>query len=239
MTSVKTIVTLRDGTSSRIHILGRGVNSQTAPTIFVVDDDISVRESLELLIRTAGWRAETFRSANEFLARPRTVAPCCLILDVILPDLSGLELQRQIAFERKEMPIIFLSSRRDFETTVEAVKAGALDFLTKPFHAESVLNATRKAIKRSESVLGRESELHQLRAGYGSLTPREREVLTLVVTGLPNKLVGGKLGISEITVKAHRGNVMRKMNAASFAQLVNMASRLRVARSLTPSAIPA
>ena len=239
MTSVKTIVTLREDASSRIHVLGREMNSQTAPTIFVVDNDISVRESLELLIRTAGWRAETFGSANEFLARPRTAVPCCLILDVVLPDMSGLEFQRQIASERKEMPIIFLSSCRDFETTVKAMKAGALDFLTKLINAEAVLNGMREAIKRSETVLGRESELHQLRSGYGSLTPREREVMALVVSGLPNKQVGGELGISEITVKMHRGNVMRKMNAISFAQLVNMGSRLRVARPLRPSAVSA
>jgi FixJ family two-component response regulator len=215
------------------------LNSQTAPTVFVVDRDISARESIELLIRTAGWQAETFGSANEFLAHPRTPVPCCLILDAILPDLSGLELQRQIASERKEMPIIFLSGHRDFETTVKAMKAGALDFLTKPINAESVLSATREAIKRSKSVLEREHELHQLRSGYGSLTPREREVMTLLASGLPNKQVGGELGISEITVKMHRGNVMRKMKADSFAHLVNMASRLRVARSLRLSTVPA
>jgi len=239
MASVKTIVTPREDASTRIHLFGRDCNSQTTPTIFVVDNDMSVRGSLELLIRAAGWRAETFGSANEFLAHPRTGGPCCLILDVALLDLSGLELQRQIASERKEMPIVFLSSCCDFETTVKAMKAGALDFLTKPMNVESILNATREAIRRSESVIRRETELHELRAGYGSLTPREREVMTLIVSGLPNKLVGGELGISEITVKMHRGKVMRKMNAGSFAQLVNMASRLRVARSLWLSAVSA
>jgi FixJ family two-component response regulator len=226
-----------------MHVLDCDLSSQTAshtaPTVFVVDDDMSVRESLELLIRTAGWQAETFGSANEFLARPRTAVCCCLILDVNLPDISGLELQRQIASERKEMPIIFLSNHRDFETTIKAMKAGALDFLIKPIKDESLLSAITEAVKRSETVLGRESELHQLRSGYGSLTPREREVMALVASGLPNKLVGGELGISEITVKMHRGNIMRKMNAGSFAQLVNMASRLRVARSLRPIAVSA
>jgi FixJ family two-component response regulator len=239
MTSAQTILTLRDRGSSLIHLLGRDLQAQTTTTVFVVDGEISVRQSLELLIRTAGWQVETFGSASEFLARTRTVAPCCLILDVILPDLSGLELQRQIASERKEMPIIFLSSCRDFETTVKVMKAGALDFLAKPVNAESILNATREAIKRSESVLGRENELHQLRSGYGSLTPREREVMTLVVSGLPNKVVGGELGISEITVKMHRGSVMRKMNADSFAHLVNMALRLRLVKPMRPIAVPA
>ena len=239
MASLKTIVTPREDASTRIHLFDRDCNSQTTPTIFVVDNDVSVRSSLELLICAAGWRAETFGSANEFLARPRTAGPCCLILDVVLLDLSGLELQRQIASERKEMPIIFLSSCCDFETTVKAMKAGALDFLTKTMNVVSILNATREAIGRSESLIRRETELHQIRSSYGSLTPREREVMTLVVSGLPNKLVGGELGISEITVKMHRGNLMRKMNAGSFAQLVNMASRLRVTRLLRPSAVSA
>ena len=211
--------------------------SQTStPIVFVVDPDPSVRESLELLVRAAGWRAETFATAREFLARPRSVVPSCLILDVTLPDLNGLELQERIASERTDMPIIFLTGSADIAMTVRAMKRGALEFLTKPFDAEALLIGIQQAIKRSEAALGRENQLHSLRTGYGSLTQREREVMTLVVSGLPNKQVGGELGISEITVKAHRGNVMRKMQANSLANLVNMASRLRVTRSTATSA---
>jgi FixJ family two-component response regulator len=209
------------------------------PIVFVVDADASTREFLECLIRNAGWQAESFASPKDFLARPRSAVPSCLVVDVTLPSLAGLVLQRQIASERFPMPIIFLSGHCDIETTVRAMKCGALDFLTKPIHDDSLLSAIRDGIKRSETVLGRENELQQLRSIYGSLTPREREVMTLVASGLPNKLVGGELGISEITVKMHRGNVMRKMNAGSFAHLVNMASRLRVARPLTAHVISA
>lgn len=208
----------------------------SAPIVFVVNHDESVRQSLELLVRTAGWQAEAFGSAQEFLVRPRSLGPSCLILDVTLPDLSGLELQERMAAERSDMPIIFLAAHADIRMTVQAMKRGALEFLTKPFDLEALLNAIRYAIKRSEVALGRENELHTLRAGYRSLTPREREVMTLVVSGLLNKQVGGELGISEITVKAHRGNVMRKMKADSFADLVNMASKLRVSRALVTSA---
>ena len=200
------------------------------PIVFVVDSDASVRESLELLVCAAGWRAETFASAREFLARPRSVVPSCLILDLTLPDLNGLELQERIATERTDMPIIFLTGLADVAMTVRAMKRGALEFLTKPFDAEVLVIAIQQAIRRSEIALGRENQLHALRTVYGSLTQREREVMTLVVSGLPNKLVGGELGISEITVKAHRGSVMRKMKADSFANLVNMAARLRVTR---------
>jgi len=207
----------------------------STPIVFVVDSDPSVRESLELLVRAAGWRAETFASAQEFLARPRSVVPSCLIMDVTLPDLNGLELQERIASERVDMPIIFLTSSADIAMTVRAMKRGALEFLTKPFDAEALLIVIQQAIKRSEAALGRESQLNALRTWYGSLTQREREVMTLVVSGLPNKQVGGELGISEITVKAHRGNVMRKMKANSFANLVNMAARLRVTRSTAAS----
>jgi FixJ family two-component response regulator len=203
----------------------------STPIVFVVDSDPSVRESLELLVRAAGWRAETFASAQEFLARPRSDVPSCLILDVTLPDLNGLELQERIAAERKDMPIIFLTSIADIAMTVRAMKRGALEFLTKPFDAEALLIGIQHAIKRSEAALGRENQLHALRRGYGLLTQREREVMKLVVSGLPNKQVGGELGISEITVKAHRGSVMRKMKAESFANLINMAVRLRVTRS--------
>src|ERR1700728_1506539 len=205
------------------------------PIVFVVDSDASVRESLELLICAAGWRAETFASAQQFLIRPRSVVPSCLILDVTLPDLNGLELQERVASERPDMPIIFLTGIADVAMTVRAMKRGALEFLTKPFDAEALLIGIQQAIKRSEAALGRENQLHALRTDYGSLTQREREVMTLVVSGLLNKQVGGELGISEITVKAHRGNVMRKMKANSFANLINMAARLRVTRSTATS----
>lgn len=199
-----------------------------APIVFVVDADISTRKSLERMIRNSGWQAETFASQQDFLASPRSAVPSCLVVDAALPSCDGLALQRQIASDRFPVPIIFLSGSCDIEMTVRAMKGGALDFLIKPINEESLLSAIRVAIKRSEIILGRETELHQLRAGYGSLTPREREVMTLVVSGLPNKRVGGELGISEITVKFHRGNLMRKMKADSFAELMNMATRLRI-----------
>lgn len=193
--------------------------------VFVVDDDVSVRESLELLIRTAGWQPETFASAREFLSRPRPTVPCCLVLDVTLPGLSGLELQERLA-ERTDMPIIFITGHGDVPMTVQAMKAGAVEFLTKPFSDTVLLDAIRGAIERSRAVLREESDMQMLRRCYSSLTPREREVMTLVVSGLLNKQVAGELGISEITVKAHRGQMMRKMKAASLPALVTMAARL-------------
>ena len=198
------------------------------PTVFVVDDDISVRESLELLIAHAGWQPETFASAREFLLRPRATGPCCLVLDVSLPGLNGLELQQQLA-ERTDMPIIFITGYGDVPMTVRAMKAGAVEFLTKPFKEDVLLAAIRGAIERSRVAQQQESEMHVLRNCYGSLTPREREVMALVVSGLLNKQVGGELGISEITVKAHRGQLMRKMKAGSLPDLVTMAARLGVA----------
>jgi FixJ family two-component response regulator len=193
--------------------------------VFVVDDDISVRESLELLIKAAGWRPETFVSARDFLSRPRATVPCCLVLDVTLPGLNGLELQQQLA-RRTEMPIIFITGYGDVPTTVRAMKAGAVEFLTKPFKDDVLLDAIHQALERSRVALREESQMQLLRTCYASLTPREREVMALVVSGLLNKQVGGELGISEITVKAHRGQLMRKMKADSLAELVTMAARL-------------
>ena len=193
--------------------------------VFVVDDDVSVRESLELLIRTAGWRPETFSSAQDFLSRPTPTVPSCLVLDVTLPGLSGLELQRQLV-DRADMPIIFITGHGDVPMSVQAMKAGAVEFLTKPFKDGVLLDAISGAIERSRVALRQDSEMRVLREGYASLTPREREVMALVVSGLLNKQVGGELGISEITVKAHRGQVMRKMKADSLPNLVGMAARL-------------
>ncbi len=210
--------------------------SQTSPIVFVVDDDVSVRESLELLIHEEGWQAETFVSAQDFLGHPRVAVPSCLILDFHLPGLNGLELQKRTAAERPEMPIIFITGYGDIPMTVQAMKAGAVEFLTKPFGDDVLLNAIRNALERSKAVLAREGELQALKARYAQLTSREREVMALVVIGLPNKQVGGELGISEITVKAHRGSLMRKMKADSFAELVKMASRLRIARPATTDA---
>ena len=193
--------------------------------VFVVDDDVSVRESLELLIRTAGWEPETFASAPEFLSRPRATVPCCLVLDVTLPGLDGLELQQQLA-DRTEMPIIFITGHVDVPKTVQAMKAGAVEFLTKPFKVDVLLAAIHGAIERSRAALRLDAEMRALRHSYQSLTSREREVMALVVSGLLNKQVGSELGISEITVKAHRGQVMRKMKADSLPDLVTMAARL-------------
>lgn len=198
------------------------------PIVFVVDDDISVRESLQLLIQCEGWHPETFASAQDFIDRPRSLVPSCLVLDVSLPGLNGLDLQKRVAVDRPDMPIIFITGYGDVPTTVQAMKAGAVEFLTKPFSDDALLNAIRQAIDRSRIALGYEAEMQALRECYASLTHRERQVMELVVSGLLNKQVGGELGISEITVKAHRGKVMQKMKADSLAQLVNMAARLRL-----------
>ena len=202
--------------------------SQATPVVFVVDDDISIRESLELLIRCAGWQPQLFASAQEFLALPRVVAPSCLVLDVSLPGLNGLDLQKRVADDRPDMPIIFITGHGDVPMTVRAMKAGAVEFLTKPFSDDTLLNAIRNALTRSRNMLGREAEVQALRSSYTSLTSREREVMSLVVSGLLNKQVGDELGISEITVKAHRGRLMRKMNAESLPHLVKMAAKLRL-----------
>jgi len=203
--------------------------SDATPIVFVVDDDASVRESLKLLIDSAGWKPETFASAQEFLSCPRALAPSCLVLDVTLPGLNGLELQKRVAADRIDMPIIFISGYGDVPMTVQAMKAGAVEFLTKPLVGDVLLSAIQHAIERSQAALGHESEMRVLRDCHASLSRREREVMALVVSGRLNKQVGGELGISEITVKAHRGKVMRKMKASSLANLVNMAARLHLA----------
>jgi FixJ family two-component response regulator len=208
--------------------------SQQQPIVFVVDDDISVRESLELLIKFAGWQPETFASAAGFLARPRTTTPTCLVLDVSLPDLNGLELQKLIASDRADMPIIFITGHGDVPMTVQAMKAGAVEFLTKPFDDEVLLSAIRHAIRRSAAMLDDQAEISALRSSYESLTPRERDVMRLVVAGMLNKQIGLKLDISEITVKAHRGKMMQKMKANSLADLVKTAVRLGLAPARNP-----
>ena len=210
----------------------RSVATRTMPDdaaiVFVVDDDMSVRESLESLIRNAGWLAELFASGQEFLARPRRTVPCCLLLDMSLPGLSGLELQREIA-ERTEMPIIFITGHGDVPMTVQAMKAGAVEFLTKPLRRDVLLDAIRGALERSRAALRVDAEMQAIKNCYQSLTPREREVMGLVVTGLLNKQIGGELDISETTVKKHRGQVMRKMKSDSVAELVTIAARLGLA----------
>jgi FixJ family two-component response regulator len=205
----------------------RGSNApDITPVVFVVDDDPSLRESLRSLIATSGWRAEACGSAEEFLSRPRTSVPSCLVLDVDLPDLSGLDLQQRVAVDRSDMPVIFLTGSDDVSVTVRAMKAGALEFLSKPHRPDVLVDAIRHALERSRRALEHAEKLKALHESYESLTPREREVMVLVVSGLLNKQVGGELGISEITVKAHRGQVMRKMKADSLPALVNMVAGL-------------
>jgi FixJ family two-component response regulator len=210
---------------------GSRLSAAPTPIVFIVDDDISVRESLEPLVRCAGWRAETFASAKDFLARPRVFVPSCLVLDVQLPDLTGLDVQHRV-LDRIDMPIIFITGYGDVRTTVQAMKAGAFEFLTKPYIDEVVLAAIENAIERSRAALGRQARMMSIQDHYASLSRREREVMALVVSGRLNKQVGGELGISEITVKAHRANVMRKMKAESVADLVRMAASLEIAPTL-------
>jgi FixJ family two-component response regulator len=197
------------------------------PVVFVVDDDVSVRESLELLIRSAGWQPRLFPSAQEFLAHPHSIVPSCLVLDVALPGLDGLELQRQMA-NRTDMPIIFITGYGDVPTSVRAMKAGAIEFLIKPLNENVLVEALQGALERSRVALRLNSELRVLKDRHESLTPRERQVMALVIAGLLNKVIAAQLGISEITVKAHRGIVMRKMQARSLPDLVTMAERLRL-----------
>lgn len=198
----------------------------TVPVVFVVDDDISVRESLDSLIRFAGWRSETFASAEEFLAHSRGQRPSCLILDVSLPDLNGLDLQTRIGAGQLNMPIIFITGHGDIPMTVRAMKAGAAEFLTKPFDDEALLGAIRQALGQSQKAMTSEDGLRAVRDRFESLTPREHQVMSLIVSGLLNKQVASQLGISEVTVKAHRGQVMRKMKVDSFAELVRLAHQL-------------
>src|ERR1700686_2421085 len=213
-------------THALCHELGAPARLGMGPIVFVVDDDISVRESLELLIRCEGWQPETFSSGQEFLSRPRALVPSCLVLDFSLPGLNGLELQKRIAVERTYMPIIFITGYRDVPITVQAMKAGALEFLTKPFGEDALLSAIRAALERSRVALSQEAEMRVLRGRDASLSRREQQVMALVVSGLLNKQIGGELGISEITVKAHRGKVMQKMKADSLPDLVRMAAKL-------------
>ncbi|MGA2810478.1 MAG: response regulator [Candidatus Acidiferrum sp.] len=211
------------------HEMGRSITPPAKPIVFVVDDDISIRESLELLIRAAGWHPELFASAQAFLDYPLVSVPHCLVLDISLPGLSGLQLQERVLTVRPGLPIIFITGHGDVPKTVQAMKAGAVEFLTKPFPDTALLDAICHALEGSRSFMGQAAEIQGLRDRYASLTQREQQVMKLVVDGLLNKQVGGELGISEITVKAHRGKVMQKMKADSLPDLVKMAGKLGLA----------
>jgi FixJ family two-component response regulator len=227
----------REGTAMSLaqvvsHELGSLQVSNAEPIVFVVDEDNSVRESLKSLISCGGWQTETFASAHEFLIRPWPVVPSCLVLNVSLPDLNGLDLQKRVAVDRPNMSIIFITSQPDVYTSVRAMKAGAIEFLIKPFGDDILMGAIQEGIRRSRAELSREAEVRALRDSYARLSHRERQVMALVASGLLNKQAAAELGISEITVKAHRGQVMQKMKANSFADLVRMAARLRSERTL-------
>jgi FixJ family two-component response regulator len=223
-------------THATCHELEAPLQFDVRPIVFVVDDDISVRESLELMIRCEGWQPQTFSSAHQFLTRPPVLVPNCLVLDVSLPGLNGLELQKRVAVERTDMPIIFITGHGDVPMTVQAMKAGAVEFLTKPLNNDVLLTAIRAALERSQVALNLAAEMRVLWNRYSSLSQREQQVMALVVSGLLNKQIGGELGISEITVKAHRGKVMQKMMAGSLADLVKMATRLRLAPAVITAA---
>jgi len=230
MASAAALGTFQKNPTNITYTLGQKLdsrlNSTPTPIVFLIGDDISEQDSLKSLTNREGWEFETFESAREFLARPRPLVPSCLVLDVSLPDLNALDLQKRIAVERSGMPIIFISGRGDIRTTVEAMKAGAVDFLVKPFSNEVLLRSIRESLERSRVALDREVALRDLRDSYASLTPRERQVMALVVSGLLNKQVAWELGIGESTIKAHRGQVMQKMKANSLAELVKIASTL-------------
>jgi FixJ family two-component response regulator len=208
-------------------------NSAPAPVVYVVDDDVSVRESLELMLRFEGWHVETFAAAQQFLDRSPVDGPGCVVIDLSLPDLSGLDLQKLLLTDRANLPVIFITGYGDIPTTVQAMKAGAVEFLTKPLDDAALCAAVRQALERSAASVEADAELRTLRDRHTTLSEREREVMALIVTGLLNKQVGVKLNISEITVKAHRGKVMRKMKAESFADLVHIAARLGIAVART------
>ncbi len=214
-----------DSSQAFRHAIQVSFQVEATPVVFIVNNDTLMRESLKSLIDCEGWRSRAFGSAQEFLDCPRGHVPSCLLLDISLPGIDGLELQRRMG-ERSEMPIIFVTSHVDVPTTVRAMKAGAVEFFTKPFQGDVLVSAIEEALKHSRLALGREAEMSALRSNYASLSPRERQVMSLVVSGLLNKQVGGELGISEITVKAHRGQVMQKMKADSLPDLVRMATRL-------------
>ena len=234
MASAATTATFGGNPTNVASILGQKLDSQPnsngIPTVFLISNDNSEQESLKSLITREGWQFEMFESAREFLARPRPLVPSCLILALSLPDPNGLEVQKQLARERAEVPIIVISSYGDVRATVQAMKAGAVDFLVTPFTKEILLPGIRESLERGRLALDREMEISDLRNCYGSLSRRERQVMALVVSGLLNKQVGGELGISEITVKAHRRRVMQKMKANSLPDLVKMSVELRLAR---------
>ena len=208
---------------------------ESDPIIAIVDDDPSAREGLQSLIRSAGWRAETFASAQEFLGRPGVETPSCLILDLQLPGLSGLDLQKRMADVGLEIPIVFLTGHGNIPASVQAMKAGAVEFLTKPFDDENLLQAVQEAIERDRRTRQRRAEMRELQGRYESLTPREQEVMQQVVSGLLNKQIAGELNITEFTVKIHRGHLMRKMRAGSLADLVRMAENLGIRSPKRPA----